>query len=79
MIKAMHKHEREELEEEVKAARVTIREQQDAYTLLLYKTEQNRLDTALAASLERTLHSLCRRIINRKGATPIAKAWLEGE
>ena len=79
MIKSASSYERKELEEGFRAQREEIYKLKQAYAALQFRTQQNQLDTALAAGLRSTLHSLCRRIINRKGATPLAKAWLEGE
>ena len=54
---------------------LVLTKKQLAYSHLRLKQEP--CDTALAASRGRSLHSLCRRIINRKGAKYMAKALLE--
>ena len=79
MIKAASSYDRDELEAEFKRRGTEILTLKTEMTALLFRTEQNRLDTALAAGLRTTLHTICRRIINKKGTTPFAKAWLANE
>ncbi len=77
--KAASSYERKDLETEFKRRGTEILTLKAKMKALLFKTQQNRLDTALAAGLRSTLHSLCHRLVNKKSARPFAKAWLEGE
>ena len=79
MIKAMQHYERKELEDGFKAQREQILKLKSDYAALLFRTEQNRLDTALSASLRSTLHTLCRKAINKQQFKGIARAWLADE
>ena len=77
--KAASSYERKELEAEFKKRGTEIHMLKAKMRAILFKTQQNRLDTALAAGYRSTLHSLCRKAINKQQFKGIAKAWLEGE
>ena len=77
VIRAVKNVDPKILEEEVLAARKEIFRLAGELAHLKFRTEQNQLDTALAASTQSRLDTLCQCAISKKGARRMALAMME--
>ena len=77
VVKAVKNVDPKILEQEVLEARKEIFRLTGELAHLKFRTEQNQMDTALAAATQSRLDTLCQCAISKKGARRMALAMVE--